>query len=111
MCVATLHHRCDRLHRPSEPRAPIQVPHLGGSTIGYRLGKPYDPSLSTLVQVNSFATSSELYRPQFADPTLSRTANLLAIEHYGHGATRTSSEQFTYWDSAVVVTRVPVSLC
>lgn len=79
----------------------IQVPHLFGSTIGYRFGKPHDPALPTLVMVNSFTTSSELYRPQFADEALSRAANLLAIEPYGHGDTRTPSEQFTYWDSAI----------
>ena len=79
----------------------ITVPHLGGSTIGYQLGKPYDASLPTLVMVNSFTTSVDLYRPQFADAGLSETANLLAIELYGHGATRTSYEQFTYWDSAL----------
>jgi pimeloyl-ACP methyl ester carboxylesterase len=79
----------------------IQVPHLGGSTIGYRFGRPYNASLPTLVLVNSFTTSSELYRPQFADEELSRTANLLAIEPYGHGETRARWEQFTYWDSAI----------
>ena len=77
------------------------VPHLGGSAIGYRFGRPYDPSLPTLVMVNSFVTSSALYRPQFDDAALGRPANLLAIELYGHGATRTASEQFTYWDSAI----------
>jgi pimeloyl-ACP methyl ester carboxylesterase len=79
----------------------ISVPHLGGSTIGYQMGKPYDASLPTLVMVNSFTTSAELYRPQFADQRLSEAANLLAIELYGHGQTRTSYEQFTYWDSAL----------
>jgi pimeloyl-ACP methyl ester carboxylesterase len=79
----------------------IQIPHLGGSTIGYRFGKAYDPSLPTLVMVNSFSTSVELYRPQFADGTLSSTANLLAIEPYGHGQTRASYKQFTYWDTAI----------
>lgn len=77
------------------------VPHLGGSTIGYRFGRPYDASLPTLVMVNSFSTSVELYRPQFADEALGRAANLLAIELYGHGATRAAYGQFTYWDSAV----------
>jgi len=77
------------------------VPHLGGSAIGYRFGRPYDPSLPTLVMVNSFVTSSALYRPQFDDAALGRAANLLAMELYGHGATRTASEQFTYWDSAI----------
>jgi pimeloyl-ACP methyl ester carboxylesterase len=79
----------------------ITVPHLGTSAIGYRFGKAYDPSLPTLVLVNSFSTSVELYRPQFADDRLTATANLLALEPYGHGRTRASYEQFTYWDSAV----------
>jgi pimeloyl-ACP methyl ester carboxylesterase len=79
----------------------IAVPHLGTSTIGYRFGAAYDASLPTLVMVNSFSTSVELYRPQFADEQLTATANLLALEPYGHGRTRASYEQFTYWDSAV----------
>ena len=81
--------------------ATITVPHLGTSTIGYKLGKAYDASLPTLVMVNSFTTSVELYRPQFADEKLAATANLLALEPYGHGQTRASYEQFTYWDSAI----------
>ena len=79
----------------------ITVPHLGTSTIGYRRGEDYDASLPTLVMVNSFSTSVELYRPQFADEKLSATANLLALEPYGHGETRAAYEQFTYWDSAI----------
>src|SRR3978361_2232493 len=79
----------------------ISVPHLGTSTIGYKLGKAYDASLPTLVMVNSFTTSVEQYRPQFADEKLTAAANLLALEPYGHGQTRASYEQFTYWDSAV----------
>ena len=51
--------------------------------------------------VNSFSTSVELYRPQFADEALLAAANLLAIELYGHGATRASYAHFTYWDSAI----------
>ena len=69
--------------------------------MGYRFGRPYDASLPTLVMVNSFSTSVELYRPQFADEALGAAANLLAIELYGHGATRATYEQFTYWDSAI----------
>src|SRR6476469_10700056 len=80
---------------------PITVPHLGTSTVGYKFGKPYDAALPTLVMVNSFSTSVELYRPQFADDDLMATANLLAIEPYGHGQTRSSYEQCTYWDSAI----------
>src|SRR5512132_663108 len=79
----------------------ITVPHLGTSTIGYKLGKAYAASLPTLVMVNSFTTSVEQYRPQFADERLTATANLLAIEPYGHGQSRASYEQFTYWDSAI----------
>lgn len=79
----------------------LTVPHLGTSTVGYRFGKPYDPALPTLVLVNSFSTSVDLYRPQFADPELGGAANLLAIELYGHGLTRSTWEHFTYWDSAV----------
>ena len=79
----------------------LAVPHLGTSTIGYRFGAAYDASLPTLVMVNSFSTSVELYRPQFADEQLTATANLLALEPYGHGRTRASYEQFTYWDSAI----------
>jgi len=52
----------------------VSVPHLGNSRIGYRFGKPYDPSLPTLVLSNSFSTSAELFRPQFADAELGRVA-------------------------------------
>jgi pimeloyl-ACP methyl ester carboxylesterase len=79
----------------------VDISHLGGSSIGYRFGRPYDASLPTLVMVNSFTTSVELYRPQFVDSALNDVANLLAIEPYGHGATRATYRQFTYWDSAV----------
>jgi pimeloyl-ACP methyl ester carboxylesterase len=79
----------------------VTVPHLGTSTIGYKFGKTYDSSLPTLVMVNSFSTSVELYRPQFADAELGEAANLLAIEPYGHGETRSTYEHFTYWDSAI----------
>ena len=88
----------------------IAVPHLGGSTIGYRFGKDYDSSLPTLVLVNSFTTSVEQYRPQFADEQLSAVANLLAIEPYGHGQTRAAYEQFTYWDSAIADLQVLYAL-
>ena len=86
------------------------MPHLGTSTIGFKLGKPYDASLPTLVMVNSFSTSVELYRPQFDHAQLAETANLLAIELYGHGQTRSSYEQFTYWDTAVANLQVLAAL-
>ena len=79
----------------------MKIPHLGGSQIGFRFGADYDPALPTLVLVNSFTTSSLLYRAQFADRTLLDQVNLLAIEPYGHGVTRAGPEQFTYWDTAI----------
>jgi pimeloyl-ACP methyl ester carboxylesterase len=88
----------------------ITVPHLGTSTIGYRLDRDYDASLPTLVMVNSFTTSVEQYRPQFADEELTATANLLAIEPYGHGQTHASYAQFTYWDSAIANLQVLAAL-
>lgn len=79
----------------------VHVGHLGGSTISYKFGKSYDPARPTLVMINSFTTSMELYRAQFSDSELTQAMNLLAIEPYGHGGTRATWEQFTYWDSAI----------
>lgn len=84
----------------SDAAKTVTVPHLGTSSIGYRLTQPYDSSRPTLIMVNSFTTSVELYRPQFAHAELAQTANLLAIEPYGHGETRSPYEHFTYWDTA-----------
>ena len=77
----------------------IKVPHLGGITVAYRASpdKP-DPSLPTLVLVNSFTTSSELYSEQFTSERLKGRINLIAIELLGHGGTR-GPEEFTYWDT------------
>ena len=77
------------------------VPHFGGSQIGYRMAQPLDPKKPVLVMVNSFSTSADLFSPQFEDAKLASTANLIAIELFGHGATRSPSEQFTYWDTAI----------
>jgi pimeloyl-ACP methyl ester carboxylesterase len=79
----------------------IDVPHLGGSQIGYCFGAEYNPGLPTLVLVNSFTTSAELYKDQFEDRTLAGKANLLAVEPYGHGLTRTTRPTFTFWDAAI----------
>ena len=80
----------------------IGVPHLGGIDCAYRMPHPYDPSKPTLVLVNSFTTSSELYNGQYANKELSEKMNLVAIELLGHGDTRTKSENFTYWDTAIM---------
>ena len=79
----------------------VKVPHLGSSIIGYKFGRSYNPDLPTLVMANSFSTSVELYRPQFVDEELNKTVNLLAVEPYGHGETRATYGDFTYWDSAI----------
>jgi pimeloyl-ACP methyl ester carboxylesterase len=78
----------------------VHVPHLGGIDASYQMPLPYDPKKPTLVLVNSFTTSSELYRKQYADKELTDTMNLLAIELLGHGQTRTKRENWTYWDTA-----------
>jgi len=80
----------------------VQVPHLGGIQAGYQMPHPYDPSKPTLILVNSFTTSSELYQEQYQNQYLTSKMNLLAIELLGHGQTRTKSENFTYWDTAIM---------
>jgi pimeloyl-ACP methyl ester carboxylesterase len=79
----------------------IAVPHLGGSVVGATFGRQYNPDLPTVVMINSYTTSAELYRPQFSDSLLNDAANLLALEPYGHGRTRSTYRHFTYWDSAI----------
>jgi len=88
----------------------VHVSHLGGIEAGYQMPHPYDPSKPTLVLVNSFTTSSELYRGQYANKKLTDTMNLLAIELLGHGKTRTKSENFTYWDTAIMNLQVMEAL-
>ncbi|KAJ5992760.1 Alpha/Beta hydrolase protein [Penicillium sp. IBT 35674x] len=78
----------------------VHVPHLGGIEASYQMPHPYDPKKPTLVLVNSFTTSAELYREQYANKELTDTMNLLAIELLGHGQTRTKRENWTYWDTA-----------
>jgi pimeloyl-ACP methyl ester carboxylesterase len=78
----------------------IHVSHLGGIDAAYQMPHTYDASKPTLVLVNSFTTSSELYRGQYANKELTDKMNLIAIELLGHGQTRTKSENFTYWDTA-----------
>ncbi|KAL1985025.1 hypothetical protein VTN96DRAFT_8478 [Rasamsonia emersonii] len=85
----------------------IEVPHLGGIKVGYALsGDRYDASKPTCVLINSMCTTVSLYREQFNDPNLTNALNLLAIEPLGHGATSSVSEQFTYWDSAIMALQV-----
>jgi pimeloyl-ACP methyl ester carboxylesterase len=80
----------------------VHVPHLGGIDAAYQMPQSYDSSKPTLVLVNSFTTSSELYRSQYANKDLTNALNLISIELLGHGQTRTKSENFTYWDTAIM---------
>lgn len=80
----------------------VHVPHLGGIEAAYQMPHPYDEARPTLVLVNSFTTSSDLYAAQFANKNLNKVMNLLAIELLGHGQTRTKSENFTYWDTGLL---------
>lgn len=85
----------------------INVPHLGGITVGYRLSESYDSDKPTVVLISSMCTTSSLYDSQFSSEKLTSSVNLLAIEPLGHGATTftnpTVSEQhFNYWDSAIM---------
>ncbi|KAI6889948.1 hypothetical protein D0869_13510 [Hortaea werneckii] len=80
----------------------VHVPHLGGIDAAYQMPTPYDASKPTMVLVNSFNTSSELYKSQFANQKLTERMNLIAVELLGHGQTRTKAEHFTYWDTAIM---------
>lgn len=78
----------------------IRVAHLGGTDAAYQMPREYDPRKPTVVLVNAFTTSSDLFQDQFKDSNLTDNMNLLAIELLGHGQTRTTREQWTYWDTA-----------
>lgn len=80
----------------------VRVPHLWGIDASYQMPKPYDASKPTLVLVNSFTTDSELYKAQYEDSRLTDAMNLISIELLGHGQTRTSHKEFTYWDTAIM---------
>jgi pimeloyl-ACP methyl ester carboxylesterase len=81
----------------------VEVSHLGGITAAYQTPSSQpsiDKSKPTLILVNSFTTSSELYRSQYDNKALTDAMNLVSIELLGHGQTRTKRENWTYWDTA-----------
>lgn len=88
----------------------VHVPHLGGIDAAYQMPKAYDSSKPTLVLVNSFTTSSELYKAQYENKALNDAMNLISIELLGHGQTRTKSKNFTYWDTAIMNLQVMEAL-
>lgn len=81
----------------------LRVPHLGGIDVAYRSSGDVDASKPTLVLVHSFMTSGGLYDAQFQSKAVTGAANLIAFDLLGHGKTRTQSEHFTYWDSAIMI--------
>ena len=91
------------------PTKTISISHLE-ATAGYQMPHAYDPSKPTLVLVNSFTTSAELYRGQYENEKLTSAMNLLAIELLGHGQTRTKYQNFTYWDTAIMNLQVMQAL-
>ncbi|GAB0134358.1 hypothetical protein EsDP_00002735 [Epichloe bromicola] len=85
----------------------VKVLHLGGISAGYRLsGGSVDSSKPTVVLINSMCTTSSLYNVQFENQALTDAVNLLAVEPLGHGATSSASEQFTYWNTAIMALQV-----
>lgn len=82
----------------------LQVPHLGGIDVGYRLSSSsVDKAKPTLVLFNPFTATADYYLPEFKNTALRNAANLLAIEPMGHGRTRAKkTESFTYWDTAIM---------
>jgi len=87
----------------------VRVPHLGGIEAAYRISGPYKQYKPTLILINSFTTSAELYQSQFENTKLTETMNVLAIEPLGHGKTRLRTaghETFTYWDTAIMAIQV-----
>jgi len=81
----------------------VDVPHLGGITAAYQTSGPIDKSKPTLLLVNSFTTSSELYAETFKTKELTDVMNLVAIELLGHGQTHAhKAKHWTYWDTAVM---------
>lgn len=89
----------------------IKVPHLGGISAGYRLSNDaVDPAKPNVVLINSMCTTSSLFNTQFESKTLTSAVNLLAVEPLGHGATSSPTDQFTYWDSAIMTLQVMEAL-
>lgn len=89
----------------------VHVPHLGGIDAAYQMPCAYDACKPTLVLINSFTTTSDLFKEQFKNEKLSNAINLIAIEPLGHGQTRAKSLHFTYWDSAIMNLQVIDALC
>jgi pimeloyl-ACP methyl ester carboxylesterase len=86
------------------PTRTVSLPLFGGTTASYHAA-PWPPNASnpTLIMINGFATTVDIFRPQLTNHSLQASMNMLAIEPLGHGSTRTKRGQFTYWDSAAMI--------
>jgi pimeloyl-ACP methyl ester carboxylesterase len=73
---------------------------LDGSCVSCHIPKKIINSKPTLVLINSFCTNATLFKPQFSEPALSDSLNLIAFEPFGHGSSKANSPSYTYWDSA-----------
>lgn len=80
----------------------VQVNHVNGITVGYQMPHIFYPRKPTLILINPFALTSDIFRKQFDYAGLADLANLIAIEPLGHGITRTTNENFSYWDTAIM---------
>jgi len=91
----------------------VRIPHLGGIEASYRISGPYKQYKPTVVLINSFVADISLYAAQFSNTELTDAMNLLAIDPLGHGKTKlrgggigtakeSPSQNFTYWDTAVM---------
>jgi pimeloyl-ACP methyl ester carboxylesterase len=89
------------------PTRTVSLPLFGGTTASYHAAPwPPNPSNPTLIMINSFATTVDIFRSQLTNTTLQASMNMLAIEPLGHGSTRTKRGQFTSWDSAAMILSV-----
>jgi pimeloyl-ACP methyl ester carboxylesterase len=92
----------------------VRVSHLGGIEASYKISGAYKQYKPTLILVNSFTTSADLYDAQFNNKELTEVMNLIAIEPLGHGKTRlragarveSEHQNFTYWDTAIMNVQV-----
>jgi len=89
----------------------ICVPHLGGITVHYALGAPYNPSKPSALLIPGFMTTLDLFEPQFNDKDLLQKVNLVAVDPLGHGKTKgPANGHWTYWDNAIVMQQVMEAL-
>jgi pimeloyl-ACP methyl ester carboxylesterase len=89
----------------------VDLDMLGGTIASYYHAPwPPNPSNPTLVMINGFGTTADIFRHQLNDSLLTGSVNMLAIEPLGHGKTRTESAEFSNWDSAAMCVEVVKAL-